>query len=133
MESNRSKSRVAPTLRKQVHAQDSLITHCTDCKQGIFNYHKYHWVKGKGLVHVDCENKMGTQMKLKLLRTHYYSSDNRNWIPKKAFKSPEHVKQETGFAPELCNLYECDFCKHLHIATYPNKNIKKRTRHKNGS
>ena len=57
-------------------------------------------------------------MKLKMLREHYIK-DGISWVPKRSFESKQAVKDETGYNPELCNLYECTVCKSLHIATYP--------------
>ena len=38
---------------------DRYISHCTYCIKGIFSNHKYHWVGGDGLVHLDCEDPRG--------------------------------------------------------------------------
>lgn len=58
-------------------------------------------------------------MKLKLLREHYYSTDNITWIPKRGFDSEEDIKAELNLDPSLCHIYKCRFCDKLHTASYP--------------
>jgi hypothetical protein len=38
---------------------DYYISHCIDCRRGIFSNHKYEWRGGDGLVHIDCDNPRG--------------------------------------------------------------------------
>ncbi len=54
-------------------------------------------------------------MRLKLLREHYQSKDNRTWTPKRSFNSDDEIKEELGFDPDRTNSYRCTICGNLHV------------------
>jgi hypothetical protein len=58
------------------------------------------------------------QMKLKILREHYQSSDGGvTWIPKRSFNSEDQIHKEVGFDIDTYDTYTCTFCNKLHIST----------------
>lgn len=67
-------------------------------------------------------------MKLKMLREHYQSNDNKKWIPKRAFDNEEEIRQQLGFDPRKSFIYRCNHCFKLHVASGPPKKNKSRRR-----
>lgn len=63
-------------------------------------------------------------MKLRMLREHYHSKDDQIWVPKKAFKTREEIREQLGFDPDTCHIYECSFCNLLHTSDKNRNRIK---------
>jgi hypothetical protein len=60
-------------------------------------------------------------MRLTILREHYSSKDNKNWVPKKSFASPEEVKKVLGANVLDENIYECTVCHTFHSGRVKSK------------
>lgn len=53
-----------PSFNRKEEQKDNRISVCTNCRAGIFKDHKYKW-STKGLIHIDCKDKLGVANALK--------------------------------------------------------------------